>query len=291
MRLIHLFAALLVAILWGINFVAAKYALAYFPPVFFTCLRFIFVSAVIVPFVPRLTVGQIRRILPVSALFTLHFSLMFAGLAYGLDIATSALVGQLGVPTACLLGALFLKDRLGPWRTMGIVISFIGIGIVAGTPNITSNMTAFILALISSTLWGVAQIFVKRTQDLQPMQMLGWVSLGSVPMLMALSLLFEFSQWPPLGSAPLTAWAGLAYTVIGSTLIAYGLWYYLLSKYTVSQVTPFSLLVPMFGIAAGQIFFAEALTHHIILGGIITLAGVGVIVIRRPKLALFSRSA
>ena len=82
---------------------------------------------------------------------------------------------------------------------------------------------------------------------------------------------------------PLSALLGVSYTVLCSTIIAYGLWYFLLSRYSVSQVAPYSLLTPIFGIAIGQVFFTEELNTQTIIGGLITIIGVAVIVLRRPK--------
>jgi len=146
------------------------------------------------------------------------------------------------------------------------------------------------MSLGSTFSWGIANIFVKRVSDVPSQSLLAWMSLFTVPLLLLLSVLFEPNGFPLLSHAPLSAWLGLAYTVLASTVIAYGLWYYLLAKYTVSQVAPFSLLTPVFGIAAGQLFFQEALTEATLWGGAITIAGVAIIVIRRPKLAIITEA-
>src|SRR4029079_14853761 len=107
---------------------------------------------------------------PLGFLSALHFSLLFVALFYGLAIATSAIVGQLGVPFACVPGALFWGDRLVTVRIGGIAIAFLGIVIVAGTPNILTHPTAFFIALGSTTPWGIANILVKRLNGISSMQ-------------------------------------------------------------------------------------------------------------------------
>ncbi len=290
MRLIDIFFAVTVAVMWGGNFVAAKYGVAYFPPFFITGLRFVLVALLLLPFVPKPTAKHLRAIVPIACMSTMHFSLLFVALSQGLDISSCALVGQLGVPIACILGAIFLKDRIGIWRISGIVIAFIGIGIVAGTPNILNHPAAFYLALGSTFSWGVANILIKKLNDIHPMTLLAWMSLYTIPMLFTLSFLFEPNGLPLLASPPISALLSLTYTAIGSTVIAYGLWYYLLSHYNVSQVAPFSLLTPVFGIGFGQFFFAEILTTHVIIGGLLTIIGVAVIVIRRPRTILLGEA-
>ncbi len=282
MRPIDIFFAILVALLWGCNFVAAKFGVAFFPPFLLTALRFTFVSLVLVPFVKRPTGKQLKQIAVLSTMSTLHFSLIFAAIYHGLDIATSALVGQMGVVFACIFGAIFLKDRLGWYRLSGIMISIIGTMIVAGTPNIAEHMLGFWVAMLSCFAWGVANVLIKKIEGMSSMSMLAWMGLCTVPMLFALSLIFE-PVWPRLADLPLSAGVSLMYTAVCSTIIAYGLWYNLLTRYTVSQVTPYSLMTPVFGIASGQVFFTEELTSQVIVGGLVTIVGVAVIVMRRPK--------
>src|SRR4051812_14008508 len=102
MRPIDIVFAVLVALLWGFNFVAAKFGVAFFPPFLLTALRFTFVSLVLIPLVQRPTLHQFRQIVILSTMSTFHFSLIFAAIFHGLDIATSALLGQLGVVFACI---------------------------------------------------------------------------------------------------------------------------------------------------------------------------------------------
>lgn len=280
---LHVFFAISVALIWGCNFVAARFGVAYYPPFLLTALRFTAASVILIPLVPRPTWPQLKQIMLISTMSSLHFSLIFVALALHLDIASSALIGQLGVPFACLLGVIFLGDRLGIWRIGGIIIAFLGTMIVAGTPAISEHLPAFYAALGSTLTWGIANVMVKRVSDVGSMSLLAWIGLCTVPMLFTLSLIFEYQDWPPIFSPPLSAFLGVSFTVFFSTIIAYGLWYFLLSHYSVSQVTPYSLLTPAFGIAAGQVFFTETLSPQTIIGGIITILGVAVIVLRRPR--------
>ena len=100
-----------------------------------------------------------------------------------------------------------------------------------------------------------------------------------------LSLLLESPRLELLITAPIHSWAGLVFTVLLSSIIGHGLWNYLVQKHPVSMVAPFSLLVPVAGVAFGQLFYREPLTSELLLGGIMTLLGVAIIVMRRPKTA------
>ena len=66
--------------------------------------------------------------------------------------------------------------------------------------------------------------------------------------------------------------------------IGYGAWYWLLKRYAVNQVMPFMLLMPVFGVASGAAFLDEPVTLVLVAGAALTILGIGIILVRRPKL-------
>jgi O-acetylserine/cysteine efflux transporter len=287
-----MFLAVLVAAVWGANFVSAKYGMAHFPPLLLSGLRFLLVAAMLLPFVPRPKGEQLwRLVLLAFVLGVLHLSLLFAGLFHGLTIASSAIISQMGVPFSCLLGALFLSDKLGWYRTLGMVVAFVGIAIVAGSPNILEHPLGFGIAVASAFAWAVANLIMKQLKQMHIFKIVGWFSLFAAPQLLLLSLVFESNQIELVRTATVPAILSILYTAIGSTVVGYGLWSYLIRTHPVTQVTPFSLLVPVFGISFGQLFFSEPLSHQTLIGGAIAILGVAVIVVRRPKILTMGKGS
>ena len=286
MRPVDIFFGLLVAVLWGGNFVAAKIGLGYFPPFFLTFLRFSSVAALLVFFVPKPTREQFRFIFYISMLNTMHFSLPYVGMSMGLNIASTAITAQLGVPFSCILGAMFLNDRLGLWRSLGLAIAFGGMFVVFGAPNILDHRAAFFITLIGAMFWASANIMMKFAKGVAPMQMMAWMSLLSAPQLFAIALVFEPHAIDLIAGTPPAAMLAVSYSIIASTLVAHGLWYHLLKNNPVSQVAPYALPTPVIGSLFGLLWFNEVLTWHVIVGGLVTLIGVAIIVMRRPKLIL-----
>ncbi len=101
----------------------------------------------------------------------------------------------------------------------------------------------------------------------------------------ALALSFVFEGGPAIAAAVSDlhwqAVASTAFTAYLSSLVGYGIWNTLLSRYPVAKVTPFAMLVPVFGMAAAAVAFGERPNLLEVLGGIALLAGVAVAVIRR----------
>ena len=285
MKTVHVLAAMMVAFCWGANFTAVKIGLEHFPPYLMLALRFALVAAILLTFYPKRT-SPLAFVLKLAfVLGTVHFALMFGGMAYGLDVPTAIITVQLGVPFSCLLSAIFFNDQLGPWRSFGLVIAFLGIMLIAGTPNVLANFFPFVMVMVGAFFWAMSNIMMKKQGVMNVLELLAWQSLFSVPMLLLVSLVFESNQWELVQTTTVPAALSILFSAIGSTVIAYGLWYWLLRECDVSRVAPFNLLVPFFGIAVERLFFIEPLSAQAAAGGLITLAGVAIIILRRPKLA------
>ncbi len=252
-----LLAALVVAV-WGGNFVAAKLTVLYFPPFFSIALRFLGVALLLAPFLKKPTRNDLYYFLLIAlTLGVLYFSFLFAGLKAGISIPAVILVTQLGVPFSCVMGTYFFNDRLGMWRTLGMMLSFMGLMLVAGTPSITEHMLAFFLTVISAFFWASSNVILKKMGKVQVFQMLGWMSVFATPALLLLSVLFEPVSLPLcVEHAPLITWLALLYTIFGSTLLlptASGITS--MQKHEISQVMPFNLLSPVIGISARRAVF------------------------------------
>ncbi len=276
--------AALVAAIWGGNFVAAKITVLYFPPFFSIALRFIGVAVLLAPFMRKPTKVEMHYfILLALTLGVLYFSFLFEALRLGLSIPAAILVTQLGVPFSCVMGTYYFNDRLGLWRSLGMVLALLGLTLVAGTPDVTQHLMAFFLTVISAFFWAASNVVLKKIEKVDVFNMLGWVAVLSAPCLLLLSALLEHVTPALIIQAPVSTWMAVAYTILGSTLLAYGIWYRLMQAYDISKIMPFSLLSPVIGIGAGQFFFHTPITWPMLAGGCITLAGVGIIVLRRPK--------
>jgi O-acetylserine/cysteine efflux transporter len=72
--------------------------------------------------------------------------------------------------------------------------------------------------------------------------------------------------WPAVGAV---LYVGLLATVAG-----FGAWGFLIRTYSASSTAPFSLLVPVFGMAAAAVFTGETITPVQVVAGVLVIAGV-----------------
>ena len=62
-------------------------------------------------------------------------------------------------------------------------------------------------------------------------------------------------------------------------------WYYLVSRYPVTSLSPLTLLSPLFGVFFGVTLLDDHLTPRMLVGGAMTLVGVLIVVVREKRLA------
>ncbi len=271
-------AAMAVVLFWGLNFIAAKTTVSELPPLLVASLRFFVVAVLVAPFF-RPARDKMRGILVLSVTLGVgHFGLIFLGLS-GVGVAEAAIAIQLGVPFSAILAAVFFRDHLEwiPWAGMGL--AFGGVALLAGEPSLGSPLSLAIL-VVAALAWAVSNILIKRLGKVHPLALNGWVALFAAPQLLLLSLLFEHGQISAIGAASWRAWGAMGYTVIASSILAYTLWYYLVDKYPLSKVAPFTLLGPVIGFAAGVLVLDEPLGWEKVCGGLLTVIGVAIIELR-----------
>ncbi|MEO8557499.1 MAG: EamA family transporter [Rhodospirillales bacterium] len=282
MRPADLGIVLFVMLLWGLNFVVAKVGLQYMPPIFFVALRFLLVALLLVAFVP-IPRGRLKDIFALSVVLgSLHFTLMFNAMK-ALDAGTASVVIQLQVPFAALLAAFVFKDKLG-WRSIaGMVLAFAGVLLIAGEPRLSGNLPYIGLVVAAAFFFAIANIQMKKLGDVDANTINAWTAVFATPQLFLISAVLEHGQldalrqvdWPFLGS--------LFYQAVIMVIVSYAMWYGLLRRYPVGQVVPFMLLLPVLGVLTGAVFLAEPITWHTVVGGLLTIAGVAVIVLRRAR--------
>jgi O-acetylserine/cysteine efflux transporter len=275
--------AIFVIAVWGFNFVAGKWGLAQVPPVLLMALRFALVAVLLLPFVhkPR---GKLLAIFALSVtLGTVHFSLMFAGLAR-LDAGIASIVVQTQVPIAAIMSAYYYRDYLGWRRGLGMLTAFVGVVVLAGEPRNGPDLIPLLLVIGAAAFWALANIQIKELGAIDGFALNAYLSLFCAPQLFITSLVFEDGQMAALAKADIWLPVSILYMSVIVTILSYMIWYRILHRYAVNQAMPFMLLVPAFAVLSGVLFLDEPLGWRVIVGGLLIIGGVGVIMLRRPKL-------
>lgn len=275
--------ALVVMLVWALNFPISKLGFADFPPILFMALRFAIVALLLCPFFrpPR---AKLRQIVLLSVtLGTFHFSLMFSGLART-DSATAALLVQSQVPFAALLATVVFKDRISLRSMIGMAVALLGIALIVGEPRFGSDPVPVAMILGAAFAWAVANVQFKQIGAIDGFALTGWMAFFAWPQLLVLSLLLEDHQLAAIAGSGWHGWGAIAYGAIVITILSYGLWYPLMRRYAVNQVMPFTLLIPALTVAASYVILGDRLDWQSAVGGATTIVGVAVIVLRRAPI-------
>ena len=139
------------------------------------------------------------------------------------------------------------------------------------------------MVIAAACIWSVVNIQIKLMGDVDGLILIAWIGVFATPQLALGSYLIEDGQAAALVAADWRAWASIAFQAVFVVGIGYGSWYWLLKRYAINQVMPFMLLVPLFGVASGIVFLGEPVTLALVGGAAITILGVGIIILRRPK--------
>jgi O-acetylserine/cysteine efflux transporter len=271
-------------VVWGLNLIAAKIGVGEFPPVLFTALRFALLAVFLIPML-RIARGQMPALLAAAALTgPVTFAFLFVGIAKVDDASTVAIAGQLGVPFATLLSVWLLGETIRWRRRLGIALAFGGIVIISFDPRVFTYWEGLGLVIVSTFFGSLGLIYIKRLHDVRPLQLQAWIAIVGGPMLLLLSGVMEGDQWMKVADATWRGWTALLFTAVMSSLIAHTGWYYLVSRYPVTSLSPLTLLSPLFGIVFGITLLDDRLTPRMLLGGAVTLVGVFIVLLREKRL-------
>jgi O-acetylserine/cysteine efflux transporter len=274
MSAVQIICAVAVPLLWGYQFVEIKVGVSEFPPLFFLALRFLVIALLLVPFVARPARRQLGPIAAISLfLGGLNFGLFYVGLGLGSG-SMSAIAYQLATPFTVLLAWPLLAEKPSLITSAGVVLAFAGVVVLAAGPGLSGNMLALLLVVGAAFAFAVSNVLTKRYGPFDPLMLMGWSSLLTVPQVLVMSLLLEYGQMASLATADGRGWLALAYTIFIGGIVGFSLWFWLIGRCSMGRVAPFGLLLPVFALISSVLFLGERMTPKLIVGGLLAISGV-----------------
>ncbi|MDH4428204.1 MAG: EamA family transporter [Acidovorax sp.] len=272
-----LLAALLVVVLWGLNFVAMKWGLESFSPFQLGAARYLFAA---VPLVLLVRPPRVHwRWVVMFGLFQGigQFGFLFFALKVGMTAGLASVLLQTQVFFTALFGFALLRERPGRPLVWGLALAALGLvcfvmnyvspaagsGMGAGS---ATTLAGLFLTLCGAAMWAssniVARLAQQRSPGYDPLAFVIWSSAVPVLPFVALSALFDadaarWLHWQALAGVPWIAWASVAYLGWAATIVGYALWTQLLQRHPANRVAPFSLAVPVVGLTAGWLVLGE----------------------------------
>ncbi len=278
----HIALAVLVAAVWGLNFVLIHVGLDSFPPLLFCALRFAVVAVPAVFLVGPPRVAR-RWVLAVGVVLgVVKFGLLFLGMHAGMPAGLSSLVLQGQAGFTALFAAVLLRERPGRRRLLGLATAFAGIALSAFDQGLGGPFGAFVLVVLAAVAWGLANVLTRKASPPDALRWMVWVSAVPPLPLLALSLLVEGpdADLRALRGMTLGGLGTIAYVGLLSTLFGFVAWSYLLRRYDATAVAPYSLLVPVFGMSSVWLLLGERVSPTGAAAALLVIAGIGITALR-----------
>jgi O-acetylserine/cysteine efflux transporter len=270
-----LLLALVVILAWGVNFVVIKVGLHGMPPMLLGALRFMLAAVPAVFFVPRPRVSW-RLLLLYGATIQLgQFAFLFTAMYVGMPAGLASLVLQSQAFFTLVFAVLFLGERLRVQNLVGLAIAAAGLAVIAMQGGHAMTLAGFALTICAAAMWAFGNIVTKKLGQTDLVSVIVWASLVPPVPFLLLSLCFEGPQRivAALSSLTLPSVFAVVYLAFVATLVGYGLWSRLLSRYPAAQVAQFSLLVPIVGLASSALLLDEQLTRAQLAGAALVMGG------------------
>jgi O-acetylserine/cysteine efflux transporter len=277
--------AVLVAVIWGLGFVASRLALDELSPALMTAMRFA-IAALPCLFVRRPNVPWSVLIAISATLFLGQFLAQSWAIAQGVPVGLASVIVQSQALFTVAFAVLAFREVPARMQIAGIGVAAIGLLMICGTVGFDFSVGAFAVLMISPVSFAIGNLLLRQAREVPMFDLFAWLCL--VPPLPLLALAFAVDgprgTWLSLAHMSATGWISMMFVGAISTCIAYWLWGRLLRDHTAAQVVPFALLVPFVGAAASSAVFGETFGPLRLAGMVTVVGGIAIMLLsKRPQ--------
>jgi len=278
-------AAVTVAVIWGLSFVAASVVLATLSPVLLATVRFVIASALFLPVILREmrrgskpAFSDLKDMASLGLLsISVYFWLQYTGVKHaGAGVSSILVVGFIPILTG-VASSLLLGEALSRWKAVGSAAGFVGVALIT-LPKVTGvDLDAGFLfgvgcLLGNAVCWSLYSTLSRRLMQRtgRPLHVTAYVTVFGTLALLPMSL---SSDWAALRLLSQGQWISVLYLAVVCSGGGYLLWNYALSRLESVRAAVWLYLEP---VAA---FMGEALLLGVVPdaltagGGLLIMAG------------------
>ncbi len=283
--LIHA-SLLLVAAMWGSNFISMKFLLRSIDPVELLLLRLMLGSLIFGVVLlassrsfPRFSRREWGWLLIIG---TLGITINISAIAFGTRLIPAGLASLIVTSNpifTALLSWAILHETLTRQKILGIMVAFFGFLIVLfwGGPNATfdlHNSLGVLITLLGPSAWALYTILSKPyLSRCPPTQFAGIVTIiGALPAMPL--LLYDHQIFADVTQFGPSQWLATLVTTGLALVLSYTLWYRGLHVLQPTQVAIYIYMVPVFGVLGSWLVLGEPITIFLLIGGATILSGV-----------------
>lgn len=278
-------AAVAVAVVWGLSFVAARAVLSTLTPLLLATLRFSIASLIFLPVI----VADLRRgsaptprgcaelaLLGLLSI-TLYFWLQYTGVKYaGAGISALLVVGLIPILTG-LASAVILKERLTPQRALGTTLGFAGVALITLPKLLLGEIDApfylGVLSLLSDALLFALYSTLSRRFMSHARKPLTVTAYTTVLGTLALIPISAAEEWSLIETLKPGHWASILYLALACSCLGYLLWNFSLSRLEAVKAAVWLYLEPVVAFVGEAAIFGVFPTPTTMIGGGVIIVG------------------
>jgi drug/metabolite transporter (DMT)-like permease len=268
--------------IWGSTWVASKFAVQHAPGLQVSATRQLIAGVIFISFFklrgePFPKLSELRSLL-ITAFFLLiianglsTWSIMYVSSGLG------ALIGALYPLFVVIIEMIFFKTRVKPLTFIGLFLGIAGIGFVfydsAFHHQPENYLFGVALGLIATLSWSIGTILVARKKrNINPYYGMGWQMFMSAPFITAMA--FATDQHIPVSQIPAQSWGAISYLILAGSCTAFVCFIYSMKHLPAAISSLYAYINPIVAILIGAVVLKEKLTTDLLIGTVITIAGV-----------------
>ncbi|HEX2280939.1 MAG TPA: EamA family transporter [Thermomicrobiales bacterium] len=271
-------ALVLLGLLWGGGFLFVRIAVPAFGPVALVDLRVLIAGVVLLLWVvARSELPPFwRRWREYLVLGALNVALPFTLIAWA-ALTVPASLGSILMATVPLftapVAAIQLNERVSGRQAAGLIVGFIGVGILVGLnplPLTPAFVTAVSALLGAAALYALGGVYTaRRFTGASPVESTIGQQFAAFALLLPFALAMPPRAWPPLSAV-----VALLILAVFSSVLAYLLFFRLISSVGATKTATVSYLIPLFGTLWGVVVAQERVGWETLAGMLVILFGV-----------------
>lgn len=276
------FGMLLVALIWGANFSANKYALVSVPPLAFSAVRFLIASGLLWTVVAVLRPGEgvpgrTAWLLAGLGLIgnTAYQATLMTGLVSTTATNAALILGAMPVSVA-VLGTVFRVERASPRLWVGILVATVGVVMVIAARGLdfsSATLRGDLLALLACLCWSIFTVGVRQVgRGVHPLRVVLLTTTGGTPLLVLLAWPeLVRTEWLQLGA---WTWGALLYSAVLAIVVAYAIWSVAVQRIGGNRTALYNCVVPVVAALVAWLVLGERPLPVQGLGAALVFAGV-----------------
>jgi O-acetylserine/cysteine efflux transporter len=173
---------------------------------------------------------------------------------------------------------------------IGIFLAVVGISIIGSIQDIDTNPFAISLVLLGALCWGIANTITKQVGAVNMLSFIVWSSLVPILPLFVASVFVDGQDtvYTAIFDVSLIGFLSIMYLAYATTVLGYAIFSGMIQRHGLSNVAPFTLVVPIFGILGSYLVFGDQFNALKIFAIALVILGLAIIVLY-PRLRYRTR--